>query len=180
VRNGIDPFLEMATELGKCKDSTVLFSRYGHWHDSGTAPRKAGTMNKAIAVYVLLAGMTMSCQSPKLINEDNNWTYLGQSKASHIREKDVIKIKSRDKFSELRIYVFDKNVEIKDFEVMLINGDVLKPVIDKKILASDKSRVIELSTEGKQLEHLLIRYRSEGPVFTGKAHVQYGGRRAVD
>jgi hypothetical protein len=139
---------------------------------------KAGTMNKLIVVCVLLAVMAMSCQSPKLLKQDEGWTYLGQSKASHIREKDVIKIKSRDKFTELRIYVFDKNVDIKDFEVMLINGDVLTPVLDKKILAGDNSRVIELSTDGKQLEHLLIRYRSEGALFTKKALVQYGGRRA--
>lgn len=136
-------------------------------------------MNKAVVpLMTLVTVITMSCQAPRLIKQDEGWTYLGQSKVSHIREKDIIKIESREKFSELRIYVFDKNIEIKDFEVMLINGDILKPVIDKKILASDRSRIIELSTEGKQLEHIRIRYRSQGRLFSGKALVQYGGHRA--
>ena len=141
---------------------------------------KYDVMNKAIVplLTALTAAITMSCQAPRLIKQDDGWTYLGQSKANHLREKDVIKIESREKFSELRIYVFEKNIEIKDFEIMLINGDILKPVIDKEIRASDNSRLIELSTEGKQLEHILIRYKSQGGLFSGKALVQYGGRRA--
>ncbi len=135
-------------------------------------------MERSIQVLLFITIiLTTSCQAPKLINQDNGWTYLGQTKANHLREKDVIKIKTREKFSALRIYVFDKDIEIKDFEVMLINGDILKPVIDATILQGEKSRLIELSTEGKQLDHLLIRYKSKGKLFSGKAIVQFGGRR---
>ena len=134
-------------------------------------------MKQLLPIVFLIIAINTSCQSPKLLKQDDGWTYLGQSKANHLREKDVIKIESRDKFTELRIYVFDKNIEIKDFEIMLINGDVLRPVIDKKILASDKSRLIELSADGKQLDRITIRYRSEGKIFSSKALVQIGGRR---
>jgi hypothetical protein len=135
-------------------------------------------MKRSLQVLVLVTIMATSCQAPKLISQDNGWTYLGQSKANHLREKDVIKIKSREKFSALRIYAFEKDIEIKDFEVMLINGDVLRPVIDETILQGQQSRLIELSTDGKQLEHLLIRYKSKGKLFSGKAVVQFGGLRA--
>lgn len=129
-------------------------------------------------IFILsLLFLQVSCKAPKLLKQDDGWEYLGQSKANHLREKDVIKIESREKYTELRLYVFERTIEIRDFEVMLINGDVLRPVIDKKILLSDRSRLIELGSEGRQLDHITIRYRSEGKLFSPKALIQFGGKR---
>ncbi len=103
--------------------------------------------------------------------------FLGEKKVNHLRENDIFKIKSRDKFTALRLYVKEGDVEIRDVEVMLINGDVLRPVMEEKILQGERSRLLELGAEGRQLEQIKVRYRANGKLFSKKALVQIGGRR---
>lgn len=60
---------------------------------------------------------------------------------------------------------------------MLVNGDVLRPVMDKRIFLGDRSRVVDLGSDGRQLDHVTIRYRSDGKLFSEKALVQFAGKR---
>ena len=71
--------------------------------------------------------------SPDLINGDKGWVLLGEKKVNHLVEKDVFQIKSRDKFTAVRLFIHDKDVEIEGLEIMLINGDILKPSIESII-----------------------------------------------
>jgi hypothetical protein len=126
----------------------------------------------ACAVFVT------SCSSSKrLMEPETDWVFLAEGKAAHLREKDVFKIKSRDKFSALKLYVYHKSVSIKSVDVMLVNGDVLTPAIDGRIGAGERSRTIDLSSEGRQIEKITIRYKSDGKLFSNKALVQVGGLR---
>src|SRR6478752_5215612 len=75
-----------------------------------------------------------SCgSSHHLLEPETDWIYLGQGTATHIREKDVFKIRSKEKFAAIKFYVFNRAVTIKSVKILLINGDVLMPLIDDHI-----------------------------------------------
>ena len=134
-------------------------------------------MNKILSISLASAGYIHFLVDNAFIDEEGGWLFLGEEKVNHLREKDVFKIKSREKFTALRLYVKEGDVEIKNVEIMLINGDILKPVIEEKILQGERSRLLELGAEGRQLEQVKVWYRSEGKLFSKKALVQIGGRR---
>ncbi len=105
--------------------------------------------------------------------EEKGWVLLDEEKVNHLREKDVHQVKGNTKFTALRIYVRDRDVFIKDLEVHLINGDILKPAIEKEVKRGERSRVIELAADGRQLDYITIRYKSKGALFTKRAAVLF-------
>jgi hypothetical protein len=131
---------------------------------------------KAKILACLLLVYTSSCMSPDFINGEKGWVLLGERKVNHLFEKDVFRIKSRDKFTSVRLYVSERDVDIKDVEIMLVNGDILKPSIESTIRQGDRSRIIDLAADGRQLETITVRYRSAGKIFSHKGNVQIGGR----
>lgn len=131
---------------------------------------------KAFNLAGVLLVFTSSCMSPDFINGESGWVLLGERKVNHFYEKDVFRIKSRDKFTAVRLYVSERAVDIKSLEIMLINGDILKPSIESTIRSGDRSRIIDLAADGRQLETITVRYRSEGKLFSHKGKVQIGGR----
>lgn len=135
-------------------------------------------MHKLISIlFIAFIAITVSsCSKTHFASEDPGWVLLGEKKVNHLRESDVIAIKSRDKYISLQLYVPAGSVEIKDIEIMLINGDILKPALDEKIGQGGRSRIIELAEDGRQLDNIRIRYSSGGKLFSKKAVIQVGGR----
>lgn len=146
------------------------------WNVSGIKANNIAMYGKANILACVLLVCTSSCLSPDFINGDNGWVLLGQRKVNHLFEKDVFKIKSRDKFTSVRLYVSQRDVDIKDVEIMLVNGDILKPAIESTIRQGDRSRIIDLAADGRQLETITVRYRSAGKIFSHKGKVQVGGK----
>jgi hypothetical protein len=134
-------------------------------------------MNKK--AFILLYSLTLmasSCKSPDFITDETGWVLLGERKVNHLVEKDVFRIKSRDRFTALRLYVKDRDVEIRSVEIMLVNGDILKPSIGSTIQQGERSRMIDLGAEGRQLESVTVKYSADGKIFSRKGKVQLGGR----
>jgi len=125
---------------------------------------------------VILLVWTSSCKSPDFAGGEKGWVLLGERKANHLSDKDVFNIQSRNKFMAIQLYVEGRDIEIKDLEIMLINGDVLKPSIETTIRQRERSRIIDLAADGRQLEKITIVYRSHGKLFSRKGKVQIGGR----
>ena len=119
---------------------------------------------------------TSSCRGPHLTNGEKGWVLLGERKANHFSDKDVFNVKSRDKFTAIRLYALDRDIEIKKLEVVLVNGDILKPSIESMIRKDERSRIIDLAADGRQLEKIIIVYSSEGKLFRHKGKIQIGGR----
>jgi len=131
---------------------------------------------KAYNFACVLIVWTSSCSSPNFVEGEKGWVFLGERKVNHLYEKDVFRIKSRDKFTAVRLYVSERDIDIKDLEIMLINGDILKPSIESTIRLGDRSRIIDLAADGRQLETITVRYRADGKLFSHKGKVQIGGR----
>jgi hypothetical protein len=135
-------------------------------------------MNKKIytIVWTVVLILTSSCKSTEFFGGEENWILLGEIKANHIFEKDVLRIKNRERFTALQLYVTTKDVEIKNFTVTFINGDILQPSIESVVRQGERSRIIELAADGRQLEKITLRYKSLGKILTRKGRVQIGGR----
>lgn len=116
----------------------------------------------------------------RLLEPEPDWIFLAQGKVNHVREKDVFRIDSRDKFSAIKLYVYHRGVSIRSVEITLINGDVLRPALERYIEAGNRSRAIELPAEGRQVEKIAIRYRADGKLFSDKALVQIAGLRPLE
>lgn len=129
-------------------------------------------------LFISITILFQNCgSSGRLLEPESDWVFLGQRKVNHIREKDVFKIESKEQFAAIRLYVYRRDVSIKSVDIMLINGDILRPSIEDHIPAGGRSKTIELSTEGRQVEKVVIRYRSDGKWFSDKALMQLGGLR---
>lgn len=130
-------------------------------------------------LFVILLGVTLlaSCGTTRYIGDEKGWEFLGSEKINHLRETDVIQIKSREKYTTLRLYAKDRDLSIRDVEVMLVNGDILRPSVDAQIRSGERSRLIELGAEGRQLEKVTIKYSSEGRLFSEKGTLVLVGKR---
>ena len=130
-------------------------------------------------IYTIILGLLIiltSCKSTEFVGGEENWMLLGERKANHIFEKDILKINSREKYTALQLYVTTRDVQIKDLAITLINGDVLRPSVESVIRQGERSRVIELAADGRQLEKITFRHKSLGKLFSRKGRVQVGGR----
>ncbi len=135
----------------------------------------------SLLVSVLLVSISGCHPSSYLFEqfaqEEKGWVLLEETKVNHIREKDVLKIKGNQKFTSLRLYVRNRDIDIHDLEVHMISGDILKPAIEKEVKRGERSRVIELAADGRQLDYITIRYRSKGAWFTKRATVLFVGKQ---
>lgn len=132
----------------------------------------------ALLLLIACSSVMWGCGStPRLLEPEPGWIYLGERNVNHWTEKDVFSIESREKFAAIKFYAYTRSVTIKKIEIKLINGDVLVPSTYPVIKAGDRSRVIELSPDGRQIERITIRYKSEGKLFSDKAILQVAGLR---
>jgi hypothetical protein len=122
--------------------------------------------------------MLFSCKPvTNIISEGEGWVLLGEEKVNHIRERDVISIRTQDTFTALRLYVKERKVTIQSMKIYLINGDILQPSLEKSISSNERSRIVEIAADGRQLDRIELRYRSEGSIFTKRGVIQLLGRR---
>lgn len=121
-----------------------------------------------ISVFTALA----SCSSSKKnILTPEGWTVIGETKANFIREKDIIKIYSLDKYTDIRFRVEDRAIKVSEMTVYFENGDKLTPKIEDMIEADQYSKIINLADNGKKLDRIEFKYRTNGSILKGRAKI---------
>jgi len=80
-------------------------------------------------------------------------------------------------YTAIRFKVENKDIHLKDLEVVYQNGDRLTPTIDDDIAAEQYSRVIELGPEGKMIRSVEFNYRSKGSILKSRAKILVFGKR---
>jgi len=129
----------------------------------------------------LLLLMVVACHPSNYMfeqfaQEEKGWVLLGEKKVNHLHEKDILKVKRTDKVTSLRLYIRDRNVTINDLQIHLVNGDVLQPAIEKEVKRGERSSIVELAADGRQLDYIVFRYRSKGAIFTKRGTVLIVGK----
>ena len=120
-----------------------------------------------------------SCSSSKTIPVEEGWDLLGERKVNFVRDRDELSVFNTNEYSAFRFRVENKDVSIRDVEIVFPNGDVLRPQVDDLISAGSYSREIEIAPEGKTIRTIKFSYRSKGNLLKGRATVFVFGKRPV-
>lgn len=133
-------------------------------------------MQKTILLYLVVFLLVFtSCRSNKqypLYNQgEPGWTFLGRLKVNHIRDKDVLEVKTLSRYTALYLHVQDRDIKLRNVQITLINGDVIRPALEKELKAGERSRIIEIAADGKQISHITLNYKTTGFILTKRATV---------
>ncbi len=132
------------------------------------------------AIVLIVIIFSSSCASTKTIPLEEGWDLLGETKVNFIRDRDELKILNTTQYTAIRFRVENKDVHIKDVNIIYPNGDKLTPAIEEDIAAGQYSKQIDLAPEGKDIRSIQFSYRSTGNVLKGRATVYVFGKRKVN
>lgn len=130
-------------------------------------------------VFLLMAtNIIYSCSpSRKTIGIEEGWDLLANRKVNFVRDKDEISVTNRNSYTAIRFQIEDRNVHISNLKIYFDNGDKLEPNIDEDIKAGEHSRIVELSSDGRMIDHFEFRYRTVGSILKGRANILIFGKR---
>lgn len=129
-------------------------------------------------LLILLISFTVSCgSSRRAIAIEEGWDLISEQKVNFVRDKDVITVNSRNLYTDLRFRVEDREVRINELKIFFPNGDKLEPRIDEVIQPDQYSRIIEITRDGRAIDHIEFKYRTTGNLLKGRANVLVFGRR---
>ncbi len=133
-----------------------------------------------IAILFSVILFASSCAGTKTIPVEEGWDLLGETKVNFIRDRDELKILNTNQYTAVRFRVENKDVHIKDVNIIYPNGDKLTPSLDDDIAAGQYSKQIDLAPEGRDIRSIQFSYRSTGSVLKGRATVYVFGKRKVN
>lgn len=130
-------------------------------------------------LYFFLIMLASCSSSKKNLLTPTGWQVIGETKADFVRETDVIRVYSVDRFTDIRFKVDDRAIKISDMTIYFENGDKLTPNIGDVIQAGDYSRNINLADNGKKLSRVEFKYRTTGNILKGRAKITLIGKPYV-
>jgi hypothetical protein len=131
-----------------------------------------------IALLLVINSLLVSCgSSRRSIAVEEGWELLSEQKVNFVRDKDEIKVNAQHPYSALRFKVESHDIHLSDVIVYFNNGDKLEPNIDEEIKAGQTSREIELGSEGRFVDRIEFKYRTEGSLLKGRANVLVFARK---
>lgn len=130
-----------------------------------------------LALFISIITILSSCSSSKKnVLTPQGWVVIGETKANFIRETDVIKIYSLDRFTDIRFRVEDQAIKLSEMTIYFENGDKLTPNVDNVIEADQYSKIINLADNGKKIDRIEFKYRTTGSILKGRGKIIVIGR----
>jgi hypothetical protein len=137
--------------------------------------------NIMIAGILILSAILISCgANRRSIAIEEGWELLAEQKVNFVKDKDVIEVKSTNKFTAIQFKVEEHEIRLNELTVQFQNGDKLSPAVDAIIAPDQSSRIIELGAEGRYITKIEFKYRTTGNVLSGRANVLVLGKRYKD
>jgi hypothetical protein len=131
-----------------------------------------------IAGIIICSVFAMSCGSNRRsLAIEEGWELLGEQKVNFVRDKDVIEVRSNNKFTALQFKVEEHEIKLSELTVVFQGGDKLSPAVDAIIAPDQSSRIIELAADGKYITRIEFKYRTTGNVLSGRANVLIFGKK---
>ncbi len=134
-------------------------------------------MKGFLAVAIIVTAFT-SCGSTKTIAVEEGWDLLGEKTVNFVIDNDKIDVYNQTLYTAVKFQVLNKDVVIKDVNVIYPNGDKLNPSTEQTIAAGSYSKEIELDPLGKEIRSVQFKYRSTGSILKSRARVLVFGKRA--
>ncbi len=138
---------------------------------------KTPTLLSKIFFALLIVSLVACSSSRRSIGIEEGWELLSESKVNFVRDKDEIKVDSRNQFTAIRFKVEDRDIRLNNIKIYFQNGDHLAPNLDDEIKAGEFSRIIELARDGRYIDKIEFKYRTTGNILKGRANVLVIGQR---
>lgn len=138
---------------------------------------KIPSLFSKIFFTLLIVSLAACSSSRRSIGIEEGWELLSESKVNFVRDKDEIKVDSRNQFTAIRFKVEDRDIRLNNIKIYFQNGDHLAPNIDDEIKAGEFSRIIELARDGRYIDKIEFKYRTTGNILKGRANVLVIGQR---
>ena len=131
---------------------------------------------------ILIAGILISSCGParKSIAVEEGWELIGEKSVDFGKDSDVLMVNSSHQFTDVRFRVEDREVRIKEFNVVFQNGDKLAPAIEQDFTPGQDSKLIHISPQGRFIRSFEFKYRTKGNILKGRASILVFGKRARD
>lgn len=128
-----------------------------------------------MAAWLAPAGMLLMLSGPGPLHADDEWRLLGTKQVGRGAEKDVVDVGRQDgKFKSIRIDVSEGTIEMYNIRVLFANGEDFSPDTRVVFQENQRSRVIDLPGEAREIRRIEFAYRNREP--RGQAVVSVYGR----
>lgn len=126
---------------------------------------------------LLFFGIISCSSSRKTIAVEEGWDLIAEDYVNFVKDKDIIQITSNTLYTDIKIQAEKKDLVIKNFKIVYLNGDKLSPAIGSVLGAGETSNTIHLSPAGKIIRSIEFKYRSTGSILKGRGRVLIFGKR---
>jgi hypothetical protein len=129
-------------------------------------------------IVIIVSAFAISCGvNRRSLAIEEGWELLGEQKVNFVRDKDVIEVRSNNKFTALQFKVEDHEIRLNELTVVFQGGDKLSPAVDAVIAPDQSSRIIDIAADGKYITRIEFKYRTTGNIFSGRANVLVFGKK---
>jgi hypothetical protein len=120
----------------------------------------------------------LHAQQPVVVtNKDSGWHKIGDAKVDFKTDKDRFIIMGADKFSSIKLKVFDAPVKIDDLEIKY-EGDAKESVmIGKELKPDTESDTFKLKHNNVSIQTVMFVYHTVANSAGNKARLELWGRK---
>lgn len=130
------------------------------------------------SALLIFSTLFTSCFSSRnTVAVEEGWEIIGEEKVNFVHDNDVIEVRNRNQFTAIKFMIEEKDVRVNGLQIYFVNGDKLEPAIDDVILANQYSRVINLGAEGRYIDRIEFKYRTQGNILKGRGKLIVLGRK---
>lgn len=131
----------------------------------------------SLVLLFIISVTVISCSSSRNVRDTpEGWVLLGDRKVNFVRDVDELKVYNTERFTALLFKVEKRAIRINSLEVYFENGDKLDVNVDADVEVNQFSKIIQLASEGKQIDRIKFKYRTTGNILKGRARVKVYGR----
>lgn len=112
-------------------------------------------IRKAMVIGAALAWVAPAAA----VAQNDGWTVIGFASVGKRGDTDVITVSDRRKFGAVRLCVFNRPIQMNNFDVTFGNGHRQNLVVRDTIRAGGCTRAIDLKGNRRHVESVLMRYR---------------------
>ena len=133
-----------------------------------------------VLCFALMVTLAACGPARKSIAVEEGWELLGEKRVDFGKDTDELMVNSSYQFTDVRFRVEEREVRVKEFNVVFQNGDKLAPAIEQDFTPGQESKIIHISPQGRFIRNFEFKYRTKGNLLKGRASILVFGKRARD
>ena len=139
---------------------------------------------KTLKLMLLFAGMTFlavpvaKAQQAKVVSDKDGWRKIAETTVDFEKDKDVLMVFGKDRFSKLQFMAMDAPIEITTMVVHYEGGTSDTITVDSRIEEGGRSRVIDLMGDKPEIGRIVLNYKTSNENWQSGTTTTTGARNA--